>query len=556
MENSSTATAPVSVLSVMRLASIGARWRGRFSAFLLCASITACGSGGDGELGVPGYRQATDAMDPRSERDATVLPNPDGSLDGSAADEAQGEESDGGLADRDPVEAGSEDEPADVSRDADADTPPLVSKFCGDGIRDPVLEECDRGMAALGALCSADCRIVEQLVPGETREDGGTSAARAIGEGRHPIAVSESGGVAIVTTEWSDSDVRLMLTAYPAEGSRLPERVSISDGSKPVRTSHPVVAARGGKYAVAYADLGGDGDELGVALRLVDPVSLPTGAPSHANATTDFSQYDPDIVATPSGFVVAWVDDANFATAPDIQVRTFDFDLMPTSPETALAKTVANEGNVALASFGSGWAAAWRAGGAAGETVHARSGSKEWTVGPFPPGPSGDRPALVELDESHLLLVFTAGAGVPSSFRLRAAVLDTAATGHVDVFDVDPLAPEGTGLSQDQPSAARVHGEIYLAWRTRGRIGDARHDELWMKRMLMGASLATLDGSSPEFPVPRSSEHRAGNQQRPALGSSSAELVAVFEDQGGSFGPAEKLGIVVQAIPVPIVRLP
>jgi len=66
----------------------------------------------------------------------------------------------------------------------------------------------------------------------------------------------------------------------------------------------------GGKYAVAYTDFNGDGDELGIALRIVDPEIAPTGTPAHANATTIFSQYDPDVIATSSGLVLAWVDDS------------------------------------------------------------------------------------------------------------------------------------------------------------------------------------------------------------------------------------------------------
>ena len=45
--------------------------------------------------------------------------------------------------------------------------------------------------------------------------------------------------------------------------------------------SHPVVAAvSNGRYAVAYTDFAGDGDELGIALRLVDPAVAPSGTPA------------------------------------------------------------------------------------------------------------------------------------------------------------------------------------------------------------------------------------------------------------------------------------
>ncbi|HKQ70890.1 MAG TPA: hypothetical protein VJT73_16200 [Polyangiaceae bacterium] len=369
------------------------------------------------------------------------------------------------------------------------------------------------------------------------------------------MTTTASGALAIVMTESQGDRIRLIMTTYGADGAPSLEPIVVSAGSTAMKTSHPVVAAGGGKYAVAYTDRGADGDELGVALRLVDPASPPSDPPAHANTTTDFSQYDPDIIAIPSGFVVAWVDDANFATAPDIHVRTFGFDLMPTSPEVALAKTSATEADVALAPFGSGWAAAWRVAGASGESVLVRSVATDWTVGPFPPGPSGDRPALVELDDEHLLVVFTSGSSVASSFHLRAAVLDTRAPGAAAAIDVAPLVPETTNLAQSQPSAVHVNGALYVAWRTKGGLGDANHDELWMKRVLAGATPGTLDLSSPEFPLPRSADHRAGSQQRPALAGRGSQMVAVFEDLGGSFELAGKLGVVVQAIPVPVVRL-
>src|SRR5262249_2191995 len=41
---------------------------------------------------------------------------------------------------------------------------PPTSRSCGDGIRDPVLEECDRGAnVPARALCTADCRINDLL---------------------------------------------------------------------------------------------------------------------------------------------------------------------------------------------------------------------------------------------------------------------------------------------------------------------------------------------------------------------------------------------------------
>src|SRR5262249_52866669 len=135
---------------------------------------------------------------------------------------------------------------------------------------------------------------------------------RTLGEGRHPVAASEAGSFAVVFVETDANPLHLSLTTYSGQGVASDRFVSISEGSTPLFMSHPVVAAvpKGG-YAAAYTDFGGDGDELGVALRLMDPASAPSGSPMHANVTTAFSQYDPDLIASSTGLVAAWIDDSD-----------------------------------------------------------------------------------------------------------------------------------------------------------------------------------------------------------------------------------------------------
>src|SRR5581483_251008 len=154
-----------------------------------------------------------------------------------------------------------------------------------------------------------------------------------------------------------------------------------------------------------------------------------------AASTTAFAQYDADVVWTGGAIVVAWCDDSDAASGPDLRVRTFDAQLAPTSAEETLAATPDTEARPALAAFGGGWAAAWRSFSGGRESIRAKHGGVEWRVGPFAPAPAGARPALAPLDATHLALVFTAGADEGGAARVRVAVLDTAAPGDVVARD-------------------------------------------------------------------------------------------------------------------------
>jgi hypothetical protein len=302
-----------------------------------------------------------------------------------------------------------------------------------------------------------------------------------------------------------------------------------------------------------------------VALRVIDAASAPSGSPAHANATTVFSQYDADLIATSSGLVVAWVDDANAATAPDIKFRTFGFDLTPTSGEQSLAATAANEGDVALAPWGTSWAAAWRAGENGLETLRVQAGTTGWSIGPFLPGPVGSLPALAELDSTHLLVAYTEGldaseTGNIDSSKLRVAVLDVAPPGNVTVFDVPAGVTSAMGLTQDQPNAIRVADKVFLAWRTVTALGNAQAEELWLKEIRWNGT--TLDLGVTELPLPRSSDHRKGDQRLPALAAGplvplGQQLVTAFDDLGRNFPQGKgNADVVVEAIPIPLLRLP
>jgi alpha-tubulin suppressor-like RCC1 family protein len=444
---------------------------------------------------------------------------------------------------------------------------PPISQFCGDGIRDPEREECDLGEAVPERdLCSADCQVKDLLAIAD-----GVSAsapvARELGEGRHPVAASADGAFAFVFVEPDSSPLRLGLSTYGVNGVPSDTVISISTDAAPVLMSNPVVASiPHNRYVVAYTDFDGDGDELGVVLRSIDPQSSSVLQSIHANTTTKFSQYDADLIATSTGLVAAWLDDSDLAKGPDIKFRTFDFDLAPTSPEQVLADSPANEGDVALASFGSGWAAAWRAGQDGAETLYVRTGSNTWTIGPYPPGPVGDRPALAEFDSTHLLVAFAegtdpGGSGISNGSKIRVALLDTDHPGPAQALDLPVTVSSPTGSpprAQSQTNAIRVGDRIYLGWRTEQASGDLLGEELWIKRIPTTLTPGGLDLTSIEIPLPRVDADRTGDQRRPAFAAGHAtfygEIVTAYEDRGRTFGSTGHGVIAIEALPSPIVR--
>lgn len=172
---------------------------------------------------------------------------------------------------------------------------------------------------------------------------------------------------------------------------------------------------------------------------------------------------------------------------------------------------------------------------------------------------------MAELDSTHLLVVYTEGTdpeetGVANSSKLRAAVLDTAAPGAVTPFDITPLVAGSESLSQDHPNAIRVGGRVYIAWRTESVLADARAEELWLKLVGWNAISSTADITSAEIPLPRWDSHRPGGQRRPALAASSlgqeGTLVTAFDDLGKVFTSEGNGDPAVEAIPLPLVRLP
>lgn len=331
-----------------------------------------------------------------------------------------------------------------------------TSTTCGDSIVGAD-EECDDGDDGRDA-CTQECRTRDQAPVITT-----LPTDRYLGVGRHTIAGRDDGFIAVFTEVRSAVDPTMVAATLFDIWGKAHHHIPLSDGGYPIDEANPVAAALpDGDFAVAWSDFGGDGSDLGVALRRVK-IDGTIGPLSAANARSEFSQRNPDMIWAGEQLVVAWEDYANAETAPDLRYRLFDANLNPLSTDQTLAEGHQPEGAVSLAPFADGWAAAYRedAGGAfAGtgqETVVVRVGTKAFRIGPFPGGPMDDRPALGELDPTHLLVVVSVGtdptqSGVRNVPRLRYAVVDTEGT---TAPTLQPLEPQHcTNLTKDADEPA------------------------------------------------------------------------------------------------------
>ena len=472
----------------------------------------------------------------------------DASVDGAAGSGGDGAVGDGAA--------------GDSATDGPLDGP--VSQFCGDGVRDPVTEECDDGTDVTPPdSCNAQCVVQDVLVVPGPGSDGGVvpKVTRRLGQGRHPVGAGAAGfAVAFVETH-----------AGPLVGVRVFDEdgvpgviATVANDASTTENAHPVVAGIGGNgFAVAWSDNGADGDGRGIALRTVSAAGT-LGPKQRLNSTTSFNQRDVDLIWTGSGLVAAWVDESKIATAGlDIKLRTLSAGGTPQGSEQVLAGTSAHESQVALSAFGGSWAAAWRARTGTTETIEAKAGSASFSVTVASPGPSLDKPALVAMDGSRLLLVFTEGGSAFGTPALRGAVLDTATPGATTSFAIAPLiAPYSTDptLGQSEPALARVGARMFLGWRSEAVTADPNAEELWLKEITWttGGGV-TLDLSKPEIALPRQSAHRADDQRRVALAATplwpGGALATAWDDYGRVFGSIEGTpDVVAELIPVPIVR--
>jgi len=442
--------------------------------------------------------------------------------------------------------------PAGVGGDASGPGP-IVAPFglsleCGDAILGDD-EECDDGAGEASDACTNACQTRDE--PSVPLADGAEAASRYLGSGRHPVSGLDDGFIATYVEPNGDEPV-VGATLFNIWGQPS-YRLSVSEGGSPIFEANPVAAALpNGEYAVGWSDFDGDGSDLGIRLRKV-AASGELGSLQVANKATEFSQLDPDMIWTGSELVVAWVDYADAENGPDIRYRTFDANLGATSDDITLAGSRLPEAAIALAPFNGSWAAAYREGAVDGkENVVVRVGEESYRIGPVLGGPIDDRPALVELDATHLLVVFSAGTdpgltGTANVPRIRYSVVDTESAALPSVVSLDPLDDVFTfdqQISHLSPAAERADNGVYVAWRSEARPGDGAGDQVWLKHLRWepkgpGGLLAVHPDES-EMLIPRTCDGSVGDQRTPALGRTllppAGALVIAWDDYSHSQG--------------------
>ena len=369
-------------------------------------------------------------------------------------------------------------------------------------------------------------------------------AGRTIGAGRHPLA-ARCNALAVAFSDLTDKSAGLYLSTFKSAGQALG---SVQVAQTTVSTPDPGVAALpGDDFVVAWTDF--DDDELGISLRKVVG-GVAQGETVVANEDPAFSQSGSDIVFDGSELVVAWEDWHDAANGPDLRYRLFTPDLKPLTGDQVLSATGAVEDNVVLAGRNGHWAAAWRAGSQGMETIEVQSGSSHWSVGPFAPGATDDRPDLIFLDDSHLAVAFTEGtdpentgeANVP---RLHAAVLDPSTPGATESFALAPAQmPYSTQFSmgQSQPNLVLMSDHLLVAWRSDAISGEHLGSELWSRRVpfTVSGNTVTLDPSHLEAPLIQTDAQREGDQDAfRMVGTTlwpSGGIASVWDDSSRSFG--------------------
>ncbi len=425
---------------------------------------------------------------------------------------------------------------------------PCTSVACGDGCRDPLTEACDDGNDVVVDACSPACELQDFLLgPGVPRGGGDPRppVGHRLGGSRHPLAAGPRGS-AVVLIEDEGETPRVLLRRLSTVGLPESSLVDVSLGTAAVTFTGPALAALpDGAFAVAYTDYDGDGDELGVRLRRVEPGASAGSGAGFANATSLGSQRDAELVWTGRELVVAWEDDSEISTAPDLRWRRFDAALRPLEPEQTLSASAAEEGRLSLLPVTAGVVAAWRQGQGGRETIEVSLAGARWSIGPaFLAGGASDRPALAELDGSHVLVAFTAATwtetGTSEETRLRVAVLDLGQPGEVGSTLVPSRLAESKGLASHAPAALRFAEQWYLTWQTEALSGSEQGEELWLKELTWDAGASQLDLSRVETSLPLDFAHRQGDQRALALAVGAfpegLSLIAVWEDWGRTFG--------------------
>ena len=458
--------------------------------------------------------------------------------------------------------------------------PPFVlSPFCGDGVRDPVTEECDDGPTLVSALrtdsgdfCSNYCQVADGVIAADGIPDipRGT-IGRWLGAGRHPVAASSNGfAVALMQQGPAIGPLDVRLARFDNLGHRM-GLIDASVGSLVEEDADPVVAMTpSGDIVVAYTDFGGDGDGKGIAVKLFRAGTTIAAQMIYPEADGFGSQHSPDILALSDRLVIAWTDESSTPTAPDLRYREYSFDLKPLGDEQTLAETTNVEGRVSLSNLGSSWGAAWRSGGGDGfETVEVFDAGRNlrWSTSEHLSAEADENPVLMlPIDATHNGVIFGAGTNSGASDldtdQLYLAALDTNAPAVVTPSLLPTTASYApwAGLSRRWPSViSATANSAWISWWSGALVGSVEAENVWLEQItpsMSGSNLnVTLGG---EMKLPRWSSD--GDQRYPTLAlmptSSSfpGAIVAVWEDYSGALSGESHPDVVAQVTPFSVLR--
>jgi hypothetical protein len=407
--------------------------------------------------------------------------------------------------------------------------------MCGDGWRDVATEGCDDGDLSSGDACGPSCAPTDLVLGSGLR----------LASGPHGAAATD-GGLAIALLSTAAPPV-LSVAFLDGTGHALGPPQAVDDTSVAPYLPDPALASLpDGSFALAYTDVDGDGDALGIALRTT-AAGAPPGPLVHANATTSFNQEDPDMVWSGSELVVAWVDTSDDPWG-DVVVRTFDAQLTPTSGEAVLSDSGAADARPTLVATSSGWAVAWRSSdGSTWDVQVATSQGGTWSVSPCGPADIEERPALTEIAPGQLLVVCSELTGLaPTTSQLRHALLDASGP---DSDAAAVVAPIEVGALR--PKLEKVGTRTVLAYGLAAPVTEPLLDETMWRYVTHDAVAGTISFSAPT-PAPRTPRHQLGDQGVPVLEAlpywpDGAALLA-WEDAGGI---SADVSVVVTILPLP-----
>jgi hypothetical protein len=419
--------------------------------------------------------------------------------------------------------------------------------------------------------------VTDSWVPHDgTPLKAGQRLSRQLGNGSHPVAASPNTFVVALKQQilpGSDEIVRLSL--FDNLGGEFATRI-VSEGTWPADDSDPVVAVLpSGDVLAAFTEFGGDGDGLGIAVRRLRAGQYTMDAVRYVSEPSFAAQQDADIIATSDSVVIAYTDESNSSTVPEIRVREFDHELNAKRSWT-ISDGANVTGRVSLAPLDQGWGAAFRTvvnNGQEVVVVYDAKSNVKWSTKPHYAGPTNESPALIPLGPYHRLVVFGVGTdpdgdGIFSTGQLQYAFLDTRtpnaplkedAVGHNESSGY--VASKTSGESR--PSLVQTGTDVYLAWQNGATSGTANGEDVWLQRISARITDAQIEITfNPEYRLPRWPSESSKDQRRPALAllgqsahNPSFALASVWEDYGKTLGAdSGEPDVLVQLAPLNIRR--